>query len=326
LLLFGADSPAIKDNRIATCQGISGTGSVRVGAEFIAHYMPKGTHILISKPTWGNHNQIFSHAGAGVPIKLYRYWDSKKRGLDIHGLIEDLGSAPEGSVVLLHACAHNPTGVDPTKEEWLQIAAAMKKRRLLPFFDSAYQGFASGDLEADAWAIREFVRQGFEMIVAQSFAKNFGMYNERVGTVSIVASSPKQAEAILSQMKILIRSDYSNPPAYGARVVAAILSDPALTAEWKQELSGMANRIKAMRNALRDELKRLGTPGNWDHIVTQIGMFSFTGLSPAQVEVMIKQHHIYLIGNGRISMPGINSKNINYIAQAIHNVVTTVKN
>jgi len=198
-------------------------------------------------------------------------------------------------------------------------------RRTIPFFDSAYQGFASGDLEQDAWSIRYFVEQGFEMIASQSFAKNFGLYNDRVGTVSIVSNNAANAKAVLSQLKLVIRPNYSNPPAHGARIVGIILSDPALYAEWKVELKGMSQRIQDMRKVLFDELKRLGTPGDWTHIMTQIGMFSFTGLTAKQCESMITKHHIYLLSNGRISMAGINSKNVKYVAAAIHDVVVNIK-
>lgn len=322
-LLFGADSIAIKQNRVATTQSLSGTGALRIGCEFIARHLPKGTTIYYSKPTWGNHNAIFN--ASGLPSKPHRYWDAKGRRLDIEGMLEDLKNAPDRSVVLLHACAHNPTGVDPTPEEWKRIAEVLKSKNHLPFFDSAYQGFASGDLEKDAWAIRYFVDQGFEMLAAQSFAKNFGLYNERIGSLSFVTKSEKAAKAVLSQIKLVVRQGYSNPPAYGARVIAAVLSDPALFAEWKVELKGMADRIIQMREALFNELKRLNTPGDWKHIITQIGMFSFTGLTPKQCEVLTTKHHVYLLSNGRISMCGITTKNVKYLAAAINDVVVNVK-
>jgi len=324
-LLFGPNCVAIKENRITTLQGISGTGSLSIGTGFIAHHFPKGTTIYYSKPTWGNHLSIFQNSGAGIPSKPYRYWDAKNRKLDIKGMVEDLRNAPERSVVLLHACAHNPTGIDPTKEEWKQIASVCRERNHLPFFDSAYQGFASGDLDQDAWAIRYFVDQGFEMIAAQSFAKNFGLYNERVGTCSFVCKDSKQAAAVLSQAKLVVRANYSNPPSHGARIAGTILGTPALKAEWIQELKGMANRIQAMRVALRGELERMKTPGTWDHITTQIGMFSFTGLSPKQVACVVDKHHIYMLSNGRISMAGLNTKNVKYVAAAINDAVVNVR-
>jgi len=201
----------------------------------------------------------------------------------------------------------------------------MKQRKLLPFFDSAYQGFATGSLEEDAWAIRYFVAQGFEMFAAQSFAKNFGLYNERCGTINIVLDNPKTVAAVNSQLKMVVRANYSNPPAHGARVVSVILSDPALFEEWKVELKGMSGRIIKMRSVLYDALVALKTPGDWNHIKTQIGMFSFTGLTPKQCAVLTEKHHIYLLSNGRISMCGINNANIQYLAKAINDVVVNVR-
>ena len=205
-----------------------------------------------------------------------QYWDAKARGLNLEGMLADLQAAPEKSVILLHACAHNPTGVDPTNEQWKQIAAVIRQKNHLPFFDSAYQGFATGDLERDAWALRYFVKEGFELLAAQSFAKNFGLYNERAGTINFVCSSAQQAKVVLSQVKMVIRPNYSNPPAHGSRIVAIVLSDPQLYAEWKEELKGMSGRINAMRKELRGALEKSKTPGDWSHITGQIGMFSFT--------------------------------------------------
>jgi aspartate aminotransferase len=324
-LLFGSNSQAIKENRIATLQGISGTGSLRVATDFIWQFLPRGTAIYYSKPTWGNHLSIFQHTGAGLTAKPYRYWDAKGRKIDLDGLLEDLRNAPERSVILLHACAHNPTGMDPTREQWKKIAEVIKSRNHLPFFDSAYQGFASGDLDADAWAVRYFVEQGFELIASQSFAKNFGLYNERVGTVSFVARDAKTAAAVLSQAKIVVRANYSNPPSHGARVAATILSNPELKAEWIAELKGMANRINEMRKALRGELERLKTPGDWSHVTTQIGMFSFLGVSPAAAKHIVDKWHVYMLSNSRISIAGLNSKNVKYVAAAIHDAVVNIK-
>lgn len=236
-----------------------------------------------------------------------------------------LQAAPNKSIVLLHVCAHNPTGVDPTQAQWKQIAAVMKEKGHFPFFDCAYQGFATGDLSADNYPVRLFIELGFEMVVCQSFAKNFGLYAERIGALHVAVNNPAMTAPVVSQLAVIIRPMYSNPPRHGAHIVSAILNDPALFAEWDAELKGMANRIKDMRTALLSELKKLKTPGDWSHVVTQIGMFSYTGLTPKQVDKMIKTHHIYMLGNGRISMAGVNSKNVAYIANAIHDCVTTVK-
>lgn len=322
-LLFGAKNPAIP--RIASVQSLSGTGSLRLGMAFINSFLPKST-VYYSNPTWGTHQSILAHSR--VPGKAYRYWDAKGKKLDLKGLLEDLSAAPQGSVILLHACAHNPTGVDPTQDEWKQIAAVMKEKGLLPYFDSAYQGFASGDPDRDAWAIRYFVEQGFEMIVSQSFAKNFGLYGERIGALHVVSGASvgaAQNETIISQLNLLIRNLYSNPPKHGAEIVALVLSNPELNAEWRQELKDMSGRIIAMRELLVQHLTKLQTPGDWSHITSQIGMFSFTGLSAPQCESLIKKHHVYLLTSGRISMAGINSKNVEYLAAAIDDVVRNVK-
>jgi aspartate/tyrosine/aromatic aminotransferase len=321
-LMFGPESKAIKEKRIATVQSLSGTGSLRLGAEFVAQFL-KGSAVLISKPTWGNHNAVFQKAG--VKQLTYEYWNSKTRGLDMAGMLANLQSAPNKSIVLLHVCAHNPTGVDPTQAQWKQIAAVMKEKGHFPFFDCAYQGFATGDLSADNYPVRLFIELGFEMVVCQSFAKNFGLYAERIGALHVVVNNPAMTAPVVSQLAVIIRPMYSNPPRHGAHIVSAILNDPKLFAEWEAELKGMANRIKDMRTALLSELKKLKTPGDWSHIVTQIGMFSYTGLSPKQVDKMIKTHHVYMLGNGRISMAGVNTKNVAYLANAIHDCVTTVK-
>jgi aspartate/tyrosine/aromatic aminotransferase len=241
--------------------------------------------------------------------------------LDLAGMLEDIRAAPKRSLILLHACAHNPTGVDPTHEEWKQIAAVCKEMDHLPWFDSAYQGFASGDLTKDSWAIRFFANAGFEMLVSQSFAKNFGLYGERIGTFSVIVDDKNNTEKVMSQLDTIIRTMYSNPPLHGARIVETVLSSPKLTQLWRDEMVDMSSRIINMRKIIFDELKRLNTPGNWTHITSQIGMFSYTGLTPKQCESMINKHHIYLLKNGRISMAGVTSKNAPYIAAAIDDVV-----
>jgi len=250
----------------------------------------------------------------------------KKKKLDIKGMLADIAAAPEGSIMLLHACAHNPTGVDPTTEEWKQIMNVIKTKNHFTWFDSAYQGFASGCLDRDAWAIRHFVDNGLEMIVCQSFAKNFGLYGERIGGLHMVCNDVKKVDEVISQLNVLIRPFYSNPPKHGAEIVHTILSNPELYSEWKVELKAMADRINKMRTLLFDELNKLGTPGDWSHIKSQIGMFSFTGLTTGQCESLIKNHHIYLLTSGRISMAGINSKNVIYLARCIDDVVRNVKN
>ncbi|KAM3864502.1 aspartate aminotransferase, cytoplasmic-like [Diretmus argenteus] len=325
---LGDDSAAIKENRVGGVQALGGTGALRVGAEFLRRWYNgvnnTATPIYVSAPTWENHNGVFADAGF-KDIRPYHYWDAAKRGLDLSGLLDDLEKAPEHSVFILHACAHNPTGTDPTQEEWKQIAEVMKRRKLFVFFDSAYQGFASGSLDKDAWAIRYFVSEGFKLFVAQSFSKNFGLYNERVGNLTVVARDNENLTRILSQMEKIVRTSWSNPPSQGARVVSKTLNDPELFSEWKGNVKTMADRVLLMRDQLKAKLQALGTPGTWDHITQQIGMFSFTGLNPKQVEFMIKEKHVYLMASGRINMCGLTTKNIDYVAQSIHDAVTKVQ-
>ncbi|KAF4556394.1 Aspartate aminotransferase-like protein 2 [Elsinoe fawcettii] len=326
-LVFGQDSPAIKEQRAVSLQTISGTGAVHLGALFLAKFYNPSTSsakaVYVSSPTWANHNQIFTNVG--FPIKTYPYFSAKTRGLDFDGMISTIKDAPSGSVILLHACAHNPTGVDPTQEQWRQIASVIKEKKHFPFFDTAYQGFASGDLNADAWAIRYFIDQGFELLVAQSYAKNFGLYGERAGCFHFVTSPTSNAKdvavRVASQLAILQRSEISNPPAYGARIASLILNDPALFAEWEENLRTMSGRIISMRKALRSKLEEMGTPGKWNHITEQIGMFSFTGLSEEQVLKIRKEKHVYMTKNGRISMAGLNTKNVDYFAKAMDEIV-----
>lgn len=321
-MLLGEDSPLLKDGLVATVQTISGTGALRVGAEFVKRFAAPGTAIYISSPTWGTHNSIMDHAG--VPYKPYRYWNAEGRNLDLAGMLADIEAAPERSVMLLHAAAHNPTGVDPTKEEWDKIMAVCKARKHVCWFDSAYQGFATGCLEKDAYALRKFAANGLPLFVSQSFAKNFGLYGERIGTFSLTCGSADAVTNCMSQLDIIIRNLYSNPPKHGANIVKTVLSDPALYQEWRDELLAMSVRIQDMRASLHDELGRLGTPGSWTHITSQIGMFSFTGLSPAQSKAMVEKHHIYMLGNGRISMAGVTSGNVKYLAASIDDVVRNV--
>lgn len=324
-VILGADSPAIKEKRVTTLQTISGTGACHLGGLFLSKLHPSTPRPLmyLSTPTWANHQQIFHNVG--LQTANYPYFSKETKGLDIDGMLSAIRAAPRGSVFVLHACAHNPTGVDPTQEQWKQIASAMRDGNHFPFFDTAYQGFASGDLERDAWAIRHFVAEGFELCVAQSFAKNFGLYGERAGAFHFVAApGPQAAEAnanVASQLAILQRSEISNPPAYGARIASLCLNDAQLFKEWEGDLKTMSGRIIEMRKGLRQRLEAKGTPGSWDHITSQIGMFSFTGLSEKQVQVLREKWHIYMTKNGRISMAGLNTKNIDYFAEAVDNVV-----
>lgn len=320
-LILGADSPAILDNRIATAQCLSGTGSLRVGTEFLArHYHQR--IIYIPQPTWGNHPKVFTLGGLNV--KSYRYYDPATRGLDLQGLLEDLNAAESGAIVLFHACAHNPTGVDPTPEQWEQIRQLVRSKEMLPFFDSAYQGFASGSLDEDAHSVRTFVADGGECFIAQSYAKNMGLYGERVGALSIVCKTADVASRVESQLKLVVRPMFSSPPLHGASIVASVLKDKDLYDEWTVELKGMADRIISMRQQLFDALTARGTPGDWSHIIKQIGMFTFTGLNAEQVKFMTKEYHIYMTSDGRISMAGLSSRTVPYLADAIHAAVAQI--
>ncbi|KAF1361029.1 aspartate aminotransferase [Lizonia empirigonia] len=324
-LVLGGDSRAIKEKRVTSLQTISGTGAVHLGALFLQKFYRTNSErtAYFSDPTWPNHFQIFSNVG--LQHKTYPYFSKKTKGLDFDGMYGAIESAPEGSIIVLHACAHNPTGVDPTQDQWKKIAELLRAKNHFPFFDTAYQGFASGDLAKDGWAIRYFVEQGFELCIAQSYAKNFGLYGERAGCFHFVTSPASDAQStvtrVASQLAILQRSEISNPPAYGARIASTVLNDPQLFSEWEANLREMSGRIKEMRSALRNKLEELGTPGTWNHITDQIGMFSFTGLTEAQVMKLREDSHVYMTKNGRISMAGLNTHNVEYFAKAVDKAV-----
>uniref|UniRef100_A0A3P8YV32 Aspartate aminotransferase n=1 Tax=Esox lucius TaxID=8010 RepID=A0A3P8YV32_ESOLU len=292
-IALGEDSPAIQENRVGAVQCLGGTGALKIGAEFLRRWYNGNnntrTPVYVSAPTWENHNAVFVNAGF-EDVRPYKYWDAEKRGLDLSGFLGDL-----------------------------------ERRKLFVFFDSAYQGFASGCLDKDAWAVRYFITQGFEMFCAQSFSKNFGLYNERVGNLTIVARDPDNLKRVLSQMEKIVRVTWSNPPSQGARLVAVTLNNPELFSEWKDNVKTMADRVLSMRASLRAKLEALETPGTWDHITQQIGMFSFTGLNPNQVEYLIKEKSIYLMASGRINMCGLTTKNIDYVAESIHESVVNVQ-
>jgi len=318
-MLLGEDSPALAENRAFGVQCLSGTGALRNGAEFLKRIMGADT-VYISAPSWGNHKLIFNYSGY-ENIRSYRYWDETNKCLDFDGWLEDLTAAPAKSVIILHACAHNPTGVDPTKDQWHKIAEVCRKNQLFPFFDCAYQGFASGCLDTDAWAVRFFVSEGFELFCSQSFSKNFGLYNERAGNLTIVTANGGNVDNIKSQMTLIIRAMVSNPPAHGARIVDTVLANPELYQEWRECIRVMSARIISMRASLRQKLEELGTPGDWSHITTQIGMFSYTGLTQEMCVFLKQEKHLYLLKSGRISMCGVTSSNVDYVAKAIHEAV-----
>jgi len=318
-MLLGEDSPALAENRAFGVQSLSGTGALRNGAEFLKRIMGCDT-VYISAPSWGNHNLLFKYTGYSQ-IKTYRYWDGDNKCLDFDGLCQDLEGAPAKAVIILHACAHNPTGMDMTKEQWEKVANICRENELFPFFDCAYQGFASGCLDTDAWSVRYFVSQGFELFCSQSFSKNFGLYNERAGNLTIVTRDSSNVERIKSQMTLIIRAMVSNPPSHGARIVDTVLADPKLYQEWRDCIRTMSSRIISMRKELRQKLEDLGTPGDWSHITTQIGMFSYTGLTQEMCIFLKEEKHLYLLKSGRISMCGVTSSNVDYVARAINEAV-----
>ncbi|KAJ3026709.1 UNVERIFIED_CONTAM: Aspartate aminotransferase, cytoplasmic [Siphonaria sp. JEL0065] len=319
-LILGAKSQIFIDKRYTAIQTVSGTGANRLAAEFLAKFRPAS--VYITSPTWGNHPKIFG--AAGLPVVEYQYWDPKTRSLNYNVLLENLRNAPRGSIFVLHACAHNPTGLDPTQEQWKEIASIMKTQNHFPFFDCAYQGFASGDLDRDAWAVRYFVDQGFELLCAQSYSKNFGLYSERAGCLTGVFKDAETALRAKTQFCALVRCSISNAPGFGSKIVDIVLKDEKLCNEWKDNLKTMANRITQMRQELYTHLVEIKTPGNWTHITTQIGMFSYTGISVKQVAAIKSKFHVYMTDEGRISMAGLNENNVKRFAEAVDWVVRNV--
>lgn len=304
---------------IAGVQSLSGTGACRIGGAFYSSFLPTGTQIYIPDPTWGNHINIFKTCG--LDVQRYRYYDREKNGLDYEGMVEDIQNAPSGSIILLHACAHNPTGCDPTKEQWKNLSNLILQKKHIVFFDSAYQGFASGDAEKDAYALRLFVSAGHKNIaLAQSFAKNFGLYGERCGTFSIVCSNEEEKKAIMSQLKLIIRPMYSSPPIHGSSIVKTVLSDEELRPQYYEQCQQMAQRIQSMRDLLYSTLEQIGSTHDWSHITQQIGMFAYTGMSAEMCDRLTEEYSIFLTRDGRVSLAGLNQGNVEYVAKAIHEV------
>lgn len=317
-LAYTENNKALRENRIAICQTLSGSGAIRIGMEFLRDFYPGPKKVMVPNPSWPIHKHIVKRSH--MNFLEYRYYDSSKKCLDLNGMLEDLHSAEKGTIVVLHVCAHNPTGMDPNQSEWNEILKVVEERQLFPFFDMAYQGFSSGDIDKDAYSLRRFAETGMNMALAQSYAKNFGLYGQRIGCFSLITDSRKEAIAAESQIKFIARAQYSTPPKNGALIVDIILSDPNLRAEWHKELNIMANRINDMRFALYENLKKEGSKLNWDHIIKQIGMFAYTGLTPEQVNILKKEYHIYMTLSGRISVAGLNYGNVEYVAKAFHEV------
>lgn len=311
-LLFGADHPMLKAGRIASIQTLGGSGALKVGADFLKRYFPN-SGVWVSDPTWDNHVAIFN--GAGFEVKSYPWYDAETNGVKFDAFLAALKALPKQSIVLLHPCCHNPTGADLTDAQWDQTVEVLKAQELIPFLDIAYQGFGAG-MEADAYAIRAIAAAGLPALVSNSFSKIFSLYGERVGGLSIVCDSAEEAGRVLGQLKATVRRNYSSPPNFGAQVVARVLNDDALKANWLAEVEAMRLRIIAMRKTLVDVLSTALPGKNFDYLLKQRGMFSYTGLSAQQVERLREEFGIYLVGSGRICVAGLNSNNVQQVAQA----------
>ena len=316
-LVFGADSEPVTSGRVATIQAIGGTGGLKVGAAFLKKLSPDAK-VLISDPSWENHRALFTQAG--FVVDSYPYYDAAKRGVNFDGMLAALNAAPAGTIVVLHACCHNPTGYDITAAQWDQVIAAVKAKNLTPFLDMAYQGFGHGIAE-DGAVVGKFVDAGLSFFVSTSFSKSFSLYGERVGALSVLCESKEEAARVLSQLKIAIRTNYSNPPIHGGAVVAAVLNDPARRAVWEKELAEMRVRIKAMRQTLVDGLKAAGVKQDMSFITTQIGMFSYSGLTKDQMVRLRNEFGVYGTDTGRMCVAALNSKNIDHVCQSIAKVI-----
>ncbi|WP_374426211.1 amino acid aminotransferase [Ideonella dechloratans] len=316
-LVFGEGSEVLTAGRVATVQALGGTGGLKVGADFLKKLNP-AAKVLVSNPSWENHRALFINAG--FEVDSYPYYDAAKKGVDFDGMLACLNAAPAGTVVVLHACCHNPTGYDISPAQWEQVIAAVKARNLVAFLDMAYQGFGDGIAE-DGAVVGQFVKAGLSFFVATSFSKSFSLYGERVGALNVVCDTKEETAKVLSQLKIVIRTNYSNPPTHGAQVVAMVLSTPALRAQWEEELAGMRNRIKAMRAKLVERLQAQGVKGDLSFITTQRGMFSYSGLSKPQMERLRSEFGVYGVDSGRICVAALNDKNIDYVASSIAKVM-----
>ena len=316
-LVFGAQSEPIQSGRVATVQGIGGTGGLKIGADFLKKLSPN-SKILISDPSWENHRALFTQAG--FTVDAYRYYNAAQRGIDFEGMLADIAAAPAGTIVLLHACCHNPTGYDISPAQWDQVISTIEAKQLIPFLDMAYQGFGYG-IQEDGAVIGKFVQAGLTFFVSTSFSKSFSLYGERVGALSVLCASKEEADRVLSQLKIVIRTTSSNPPTHGGAVVAAVLNNPELRALWERELGEMRVRIKAMRQKLVDGLKAAGVQKDMSFITKQIGMFSYSGLSKEQMVRLRNEFGIYGTDTGRMCVAALNSKNIDYVCQCIAKVI-----
>lgn len=315
-LLFGEGAQILADGRVVTIQALGGTGGLKIGADFLRQLSPTA-EVLISDPSWENHQALFTQAG--FTVRQYPHYSAATKGLDFDGMIGALEGARPGTIVVLHACCHNPTGADPDAAQWTRIVETVTRRGLMPFLDIAYQGFADG-VEADAAVVRQFADAGLEFLVSSSFSKSFSLYGERVGALSIVTADKAESTRVLSQLKRVIRTNYSNPPTHGGALVTAVLGDPTLRAMWDEELGGMRDRIRAMRTGLVERLKQRMPTADFDHITRQRGMFSYSGLTPEQVARLRDEFAIYALNTGRMCVAALNLHNIDPVADAIATV------
>jgi aromatic-amino-acid transaminase len=316
-LVFGADSPIIQEKRAVTVQAVGGTGALKIGADFLQRFAPSGSQVYISDPSWENHRALFE--SAGFVVNNYAYYDEATHGVNFAGMLTALKAMPRGSIVLLHACCHNPTGADLSSAEWDQVIEAVTAGGLIPFLDMAYQGFGAG-ISEDGSVVRRFAAAGGALLVSNSFSKSFSLYGERVGALSVVAESAEEAARVLSQLKRVVRTNYSNPPMHGGRVVATVLATPELRQLWEEELAGMRVRIKEMRNEFVRKLKEKAPGRDFEFVREQVGMFSYSGLTRQQVEQLCAES-IYALDTGRICVAALNSKNIDVVIDAIAKVL-----
>ena len=316
-LLFGADSQAIAEGRVVTVQGVGGTGSLKIGADFLRRFLPD-SQLWISSPSWENHQMLFE--AAGFKVNSYPYYDPETHGLDFNGMLETLKGLPAKSIVVLHACCHNPTGVDLTHDQWRLVVDVVKQADLVPFLDFAYQGFGDS-LESDAFAVRTFAESGIQCLIASSFSKSFALYRERVGAMTFVTASAEESKRVLSQVKRVIRTNYSSPPSHGAQIVAMVLADAELRKQWEAELAEMRERIWQMRGKFVEMLREKGVEMDFSFIKNQRGMFSYSGLSPEAVKTLREKFSLYIVGSGRVCLAAMNDNNIGYVCEAIADVL-----
>jgi aspartate/tyrosine/aromatic aminotransferase len=316
-LMLGEENSIVTDGRGATAHCPGGTGALRVAGDYI-HKLHPGSALWLSDPTWANHPTVFS--AAGLEVKTYAYRDPATNGLDFNAMIESLGQIPAGDVALLHGCCHNPTGIDPTVEQWSQIGQVLNKNGVLTLVDFAYQGLANG-IEEDAQGLRALCEHVDQMLVSSSFSKNFGLYRERTGALTIIGSTADQAKTVMSQLKLVIRANYSNPPSHGGGIVMTVLQDPELRAKWEIEVTEMRDRINGMRRLFVDTLKAKGVARDFSSIIEQRGMFSFSGLTKEQVGELREKHAIYIVGSGRINVAGMTEANMDRLCDAVASVL-----